>query len=233
MKIAVLGTGMVGRALAGKLSILGHDVVIGTRDIEQTLARTEPDAMGNVPFTEWQQNHSAVRLLSFADAAAHGEVVINATTGAISLAALEAAGAAKLAGKVLLDVALPLDLSEGLPPTLTVATDDSLAEQIQRAYPDARVVKTLNTVSAQVMVDPARVPGRHNIFVAGNDADAKQTVTDLLRQFGWADDVIVDLGDVRGARGAEQYARLYFQLATTMGTFDFNIAIQHAKKSTK
>ncbi|WP_333748645.1 NADPH-dependent F420 reductase [Streptomyces sp. IBSBF 2394] len=146
---------------------------------------TEPDAMGNVPFGQWQGEHQGVRLLTFADAAAHGDLVVNASPGAISLTVLEAAGATNLSGKVLWDIALPLDLSQGLPPTLTVANTDSLGEQIQRAYPDARVVKALTTVFAEVMVDPGGVPGEHNVFVAGEDSDAKATVTELIEQFGW------------------------------------------------
>jgi F420-dependent NADP oxidoreductase-like protein len=99
MKIGVLGTGMVGRALAGRPAGLDHDVVIGTRDVEQTLARTDPDAMGNPPYAEWQKGNQAVRLVPFAEAGAHGELIVNATSGAGALAALEAAGASNLSGK--------------------------------------------------------------------------------------------------------------------------------------
>ncbi|MFC9912881.1 NADPH-dependent F420 reductase [Streptomyces sp. NPDC059862] len=225
MKIAVLGTGMVGRAIADRLSTLGHDVVIGTRDVEQTLARTEPDWLGNVPFAQWHQAHHAVQLVSFSDAGAHGEVVVNATPGTVSLAALEAAGSANLAGKVILDVALPLDMSEGMPPLLAVANTDSLGEQIQRAFPEARVVKSLNTMLADTMVDPSRIPGQHNVFVAGDDGDAKATVKSLLNGFGWPDEAIIDLGGIRGARGTEMYARLLFELSAALGTYDFNLAI--------
>lgn len=229
MKVAVIGTGMVGRALAGRLAALGHEVVVGTRDVEKTLARTEPDAQGTPPYAQWQETQPEVRLVSFAQAGEHGEVVFNASNGNASLAALQAVGAENLAGKVLADVALALDLSEGMPPTLSIANDDSLGEQIQRAFPDARVVKTLNTVFAEVMVDPGRIPGRHNIFVAGDDEDAKATVRFLLGEFGWPADVIVDLGGIQGARGAEMYARLYFTLTGALGTWDLNIAIVRAQ----
>ncbi len=229
MKIAVIGTGMVGRNLAAGLHKAGHDVVIGTRDPQQTLARTEPDAMGTPAYPQWQQAHPGVRLLPLAEAGAHGEVIVNASAGAHSLAALEAVGAANLAGKVLLDLALPLDLSQGMPPTLLVANDDSLGEQIQRAFPDARVVKTLNTVFTDVMVDPARVPGEHTIFVAGEDPAAKDTVQRLLRDFGWPQTAIVDLGGIRAARGVEMYSRLYFDLVAVIGNFDFNIAVVRTK----
>lgn len=225
MKIAVLGTGMVGRALAGRLSGLGHDVVIGTRDVEQTLTHRGTGAMGTPPCADWQETNPAVRLMALPEAAGHGEVILNATNGQNSLAALQAAGEKNLAGKVLLDLALPLDLSQGMPPTLTIANTDSLGEQIQRTFPDARVVKSLNTVFWQVMIDPSRVPGEHTIFVAGNDPEAKKTVEGLLADFCWPDGSILDLGDITGARGAEMYARLYFTLVGALDTFELNIQV--------
>ncbi|KZX22319.1 NADPH-dependent F420 reductase [Rathayibacter tanaceti] len=228
MKIAIIGTGMVGRGLAERLDGLGHDVVIGTRDVASTLARTEPDAMGTPPYAQWQREHPAVRLLTLPGAGTHGDVIVNATNGQHALAALEGVGAEPLAGKVLLDLALPLDLSEGFPPTLTISNTDSLGEQIQRTYPDTRVVKSLNSVYYQVMVDPTRVPGPHSIFVAGNDTDAKHTVEGLLQEFGWPTESIIDLGDITGARGVEMYARLFFTLYNAFGTFDFNINVTRA-----
>jgi predicted dinucleotide-binding enzyme len=228
MKIAVIGTGMVGRALAGRLAGLGHDVVIGTRDVKQTLARTETDLMGSPPYAVWQQGHRTVRLLPLPDAGAHGEVIINATAGAVSLEALDAIGASNLAGKVLVDLAIPLDLSQGLPPKILYANTDSLGERIQRAFPDVRVVKTLNTVFFQVMIEPSRVPGRHSIFVSGEDRAAKETVRGLLRQFGWPAEAIIDLGGIEAARATEMYMQLYFLLHRSLGTFDFNIAVVRA-----
>jgi predicted dinucleotide-binding enzyme len=227
MRIAVLGTGMVGRALAGRLASLGHDLVIGTRDVSHTLARTDPDARGTPPYHQWQQTNPDVRLMTYADAGAHGDIIVNATAGAVSLAALEAVGPANLAGKVLVDVAEPLDRAPGRPPVLIVANTDSLGEQIQRTFPDTRVVKTLNTMFAEVMINPARVPGSHNVFLAGDDAAAKETVTDLLRQFGWPQESIMDLGGIQAARATEMYMPLYFTLSHVLGTFDFNIAIAH------
>jgi 8-hydroxy-5-deazaflavin:NADPH oxidoreductase len=225
MKITVLGTGMVGRALAGRLAELGHDVVIGTRDVGETLGRTDPDAMGNPPYGEWQQAHQAVRLVPFAEAGGHADLIVNATNGGGSLAALKAVGAADLAGKVIIDVANPLDFSMGRPPILSVCNTDSLGEQIQRAYPEARVVKTLNTMNAYVMVDPVRVPGRHDVFVAGDDQTAKETVKSLLGEFGWRDAQIIDLGGIRAARGTEMYLPLWLSLWGAVGSGDFNIAI--------
>jgi predicted dinucleotide-binding enzyme len=216
---------MVGRALAGRLGGLGHDVVIGTRDVERTLERADAGMFDTPPYREWQKANPEVRLLEFADAGAHAELVLNATSGEISLAALQSVGAANLAGKVLIDLALPLDFSEGMPPKLTVVNSDSLGEQIQRAFPDARVVKTLNTVFFDVMIDPARVPGKHNIFLAGEDDEAKDSARGFLEQFGWPRERMIDLGGIKSARATEMYMQLYFQLAHVLDTFDFNISV--------
>lgn len=232
MKITVLGTGLVGRLLAAKLDGLGHDVTIGTRDPQSTLAREEWGQTGDVdtsPYTHWQAEHPDIRLLPFAEAGAHGELVLNATGGAVALDALQQVGAENLSGKVLLDLALPLDFSTGFPPTLTVANTDSLGEQIQRAFPDANVVKSLTSVFCQVMVEPSRIPGEHSIFVAGDDPDAKQTVRGLLESFGWPAEKFLDLGDITGSRAVEMYSRLYFTLVGALGTFDFNIDVVRAR----
>lgn len=225
MNITVLGTGMVGRILAARLSELGHRVSIGTRDPEATMSRTDTDAMGTVPYQQWQAEHPRVRLLPFPQAGAEAEIVLNATHGAVALEALQAVGAQNLAGKVLLDLALPLDMSQGMPPTLTVANTDSLGEQVQRAFPEAKVVKSLTTVFCEVMVDPSRVPGEHSIFVAGDDADAKRAVEVILTQFGWPEGSIIDLGDISGSRAVEMYSRLFFTLAGRFDSFEFNINV--------
>lgn len=230
MKIAVLGTGTVGRTLAEKIDSLGHDVVVGTRDVEATLARTEPDRLGNPPFAQWQANHPGVRLVTFADAGRHAEAVINATSGAASLSVLRAVGADHLEQKILIDVANPLDFSTGWPPALSPANTDSLGEQIQRAFPGAKVVKTLNTVNARVMVDPARVPGRHTVFVAGNDSDAKESVTGLLEEFGWNRADVMDLGDLHAARGMEMYLLLWLFVRGVLNTSDFNVNVVSAAR---
>ncbi|MGP4669605.1 NADPH-dependent F420 reductase [Agrobacterium pusense] len=225
MKIAVLGTGMVGRALAERIGGLGHSVVIGTRDVAATMARIEAGPMGIVPFQEWHKEHPDIALVPFSAVGLHADLILNATYGAVSLAALEAVGREGLAGKVLVDLALPLDFSDGMPPKLLIANTDSLGEQIQRTYPETKVVKTLNTVFFKVMVEPDRIPGRHNLFIAGDDADAKSLVRNLLAEFGWAQDSVIDLGGIQGARAAEMYMQLYFTLAHRLDTFDFNIAV--------
>jgi predicted dinucleotide-binding enzyme len=217
MKIGVLGTGMVGNAVAGKLVELGHEVRMGSREAGNEKARAWADAAGERASEG-----------TFADAAAHGELVVNCTAGEHSLEALEQAGTDNLAGKVLLDVANPLDFSGGMPPTLGVANTDSLGERIQRAFPEARVVKSLNTMNCQVMVEPTRVPGEHDVFVCGDDERAKSDVAALLRSFGWASERIVDLGGIRSARGMEMYLPLWLSLYGTLGSGDFNIAVIRA-----
>jgi predicted dinucleotide-binding enzyme len=225
MRVGVLGTGMVGRAIAAKLSELGHEVLVGTRDPAATLAREEPDGYGNPPFRVWQAEHPGLGLGSFADAAAHGELVVNATAGDASLEALRLAGEANLDGKVLVDTANPLDFSRGMPPSLTVANTDSLGERIQRAFPAARVVKALNTVNALVMVNPGQLAGGgHTVFVCGDDPQAKALVTGLLTEgFGWRD--VLDLGDITAARGAEMLLPIWVRLLGVLQTPMFNFHV--------
>ena len=214
MKVAVLGTGTVGQTLAGKLVELGHEVMMGSRQKGNEKALAWVDAAG-----------SSASEGSFADAAAFGELVVNATAGAASLDALEASGAEALAGKVLLDVANALDFSGGMPPTLTVCNTDSLAEQIQRAFPDARVVKALNTVNARVMVDPSLVPGSHTVFVCGSDESAKREVVALLESFGWPAEDVMDLGELSAARATEMYLPLWLRLFGAAGTPHVNVKV--------
>ena len=229
MKIAVLGTGMVGQALAGKLSALGHDVAVGTRDVEATRARAEPDSLGTPSMSTWLESHPGVELESATQAAADADLIVNATNGAGSMPMLELAGEENLAGKVLVDVSNALDFSQGRPPFLSVANTDSLGEQIQRRFPQARVVKTLNTMNCQVMVDPSRVPGEHVVFVSGDDDGAKKQVTGLLESFGWPSARIRDLGDITSARGPEMYLALWLRLWGTVGSGDFNVAVVQAR----
>lgn len=223
MKIAVLGTGGVGRAIAGRFAELGHDITIGTRDPLSTLARTESDGMGNPPYSLWAGEHPGVRLATFPEAAAGAEVVVNATSGSASLEVLGAAGADNLSGKVLLDIANPLDFSAGMPPTLFVKDTDSLGEQIQRAFPAARVVKSLNTLNANLMVRPDLLPGGSSVFVSGDDADAKALVTTLLAELGHTD--VIDLGDLSTARGTEMLLPVWLRLMGALGTPMFNFKI--------
>jgi 8-hydroxy-5-deazaflavin:NADPH oxidoreductase len=212
MKIGVLGTGVAGQTLAAKFVAMGHEVMMGARaaDNEKVLGFAQ---------------RTGGRAGTFADAAAHGEMVLNCTRGDTSVAMLSALGK-ELEGKVLIDVANPLDFSNGFPPHLTVSNTDSLAEQIQRALPKTFVVKSLNTINSAVMVDPSRVPGHHTVFVSGNDQHAKGGVMDLLRSLGWQS--IIDLGDITSARAAEQLLPLWVRLLGVLGTADFNIAVMKA-----
>jgi predicted dinucleotide-binding enzyme len=202
MRIGVLGTGTVGRAISGKLEALGHDVRVGSR--------TAGDGA-----------------VLFADAAAHGEVVFNCTAGAGSLDALAAAGEQNLTGKLLVDVSNPLDFSSGGPALFTTSTE-SLGERIQAAFPEARVVKTLQTVNNSVMVDPASVPGDHVVFVCGNDDAAKEQARALLGEFGWPPARVIDLGDITAARGTEMYVMLWVRLMGVTGGASFNITVVSA-----
>jgi len=160
-----------------------------------------------------------------ADAAAFGEVIVNATSGAHALEALDRAGPAHLAGKIVIDVSNPLDFSRGFPPMLTVSNTDSLGEQIQRAFPDAHVVKTLNTVAAEVMVDPAGVPGGHTLFLCGNDPGSKAVVLALLGDLGWPSTDVLDLGDITACRGTEAYLLLWVRLFQATGTRLLNVRV--------
>lgn len=230
MKIGVFGTGMVGRTLSDKLGDIGHEVTIGTRNVDATLARTD----GDLSFSEWIENHPGIRLGSFGETARHGKLLINATAGTASLEVLNSAGKDNLAGKILVDLSNPLDFTGGFPPKLTVCNTDSLGEQIQRAYPELKVVKTLNTVTCYLMVDPGLVPGDHTIFVSGNDGNDKAAVAGYLTEwFGWKKENIIDLGDITTARGTEMllalWVRLYGKFQNPM--FNFHVVQGEAPRA--
>lgn len=213
MRFGVLGTGRVGRTIGSKLVELGHEVTLGARE------------RGNETAAGWAATAGAgAKAGSFADAAAAAEMIVSATNGEHAVEALEACGAPNLAGKVVLDVTNPLDTSAGFPPRILASSDDSLGEQIQRAFPDVRVVKTLNTMNCEVMVDPGLAPGGV-VFLSGNDAAAKRQAAQVLGQFGWAREDIVDLGDITAARGLEMYVQLWVRLMQTLDTGHFNIRL--------
>jgi predicted dinucleotide-binding enzyme len=228
MKIGVLGTGIVGRSHAARLTELGHDVIIGTRDVARSLGASNRDSMGNPPIREWLEQNPKVSIGSFSESANHGEVVIDAINGVHSLEALRSAGDNNLQGKVLMDISNPLDFSRGMPPSLTISNTDSLGEQIQRTFPRAKVVKTLNTVNAILQVDPRKlVEGDHHAFVSGNDADAKNSVVQMLKDYGWKD--VIDLGDITTARGPEMLLPIWVRLFGLLNTpmFNFKIVTEH------
>ncbi|MGH4031205.1 NADPH-dependent F420 reductase [Actinomycetota bacterium Odt1-20B] len=225
-KIAVLGTGGGGRAHAAKLAELGHEVFVGTRDVDATLARTEPDMMGNAPYKEWLADRPGVTLLPFGEAAAAADqVVINGIDGHNAVAALTGIADA-LSGKVLIDYAVPYVYNPelehpwptpwGVMPKLDPCDSDSLGEQIQRSLPGVRVVKSFVTQEQETVVDPRAVGGGdHTMFVAGEDADAKKAVTELLTAYGWSD--VLDLGGIVGSRGMEMYAGMHSAIGFALG----------------
>jgi len=204
---------MVGNTIATKLVQLGHEVKMGSR------------TAGNEKAVQWAKaNGAKASNGTFAEAAEFGEIIFNCTAGSASLEALKLAGAKNLKGKILVDISNPLDFSKGMPPTLTVCNTDSIGEQIQRTFPDAKVVKTLNTISHTLMVTPQIVPGLHDIFMSGNDAKAKAKVHEIMTEwFGWKS--VIDLGDITTARGTEMYLALWLRLLAVNQTRNFNIRI--------
>ncbi len=213
MKIGVLGTGMVGNVIASKLVQLGHEVKMGSRTAD------------NMKAAEWVKTvGSKASQGTFSQAAQFGEIVFNCTHGMASLEVLHLAGAANLKGKILVDIANPLDFSKGMPPSLSVCNTDSLAEQIQRAFPETKVVKALNTVNCSLMVNPSLVKGEHDIFVSGNDAQAKAKVTDILKNwFGWK--TVIDLGDITSARATEMILPIWVRLMGIFQSPNFNFKV--------
>ncbi|MFH1750281.1 MAG: NAD(P)-binding domain-containing protein [Candidatus Micrarchaeota archaeon] len=226
MKIGILGTGPVGQAHAARLVGMGHDVMVGTRSPHKTIANKEKDAMGRGSFGTWYESNRKVKVGTFADCAMHGELLINATLGQHSIEALRSAGS-EIDRKIVIDISNPLDFSKGMPPTLTVCNTDSLGEQIQKAFPKAKIVKSLNTLSAPLQVDPHLMAGGdHHIFVCGNDPEAKQEVISFLkREYGWEN--ILDLGDIKSSRGVEMILPLWINLWGALKTpmFNFKLAM--------
>lgn len=215
MKIGVLGTGMVGETIGAKLVARGHEVMIGSRSAtsEKALAWVKSTGKGASAGT-------------FADAAVHGELIFLCTKGEATVDVVAGVGDERLAGKVLIDVTNPLDFSKGMPPTLFICNDDSLGERVQKAAPRARVVKSLNTMNAKLMVDASRLKGDHSVFVSGNDKDAKNAVAKLLSEdFGWKPANIIDVGDITTSRGTESLLPLWIRLWGAFGNPDFNFHI--------
>jgi len=217
MRIGILGTGVVGRTIADGFARTGHDVMIGTRDVEALMARPEPDERGTSSFASWHAEHAAIDVGTFANTGEHAELLVNSTLGVASVDALAAAGSADADGRIVIDTSNPLDFSAGFPPSLFVGNTDSLAEQLQRAFPNARLVKAWNTMTAALMTDPsALADGDHTIPICGNNEDAKARVTELLRGFGWED--VLDIGDLTGARAMEAYVTLWVRLYSAAGS---------------
>jgi 8-hydroxy-5-deazaflavin:NADPH oxidoreductase len=226
MKIAILGTGMVGQGLALALQAKSHEVMIGTRDVAASLANTQPSAYGMPSFGVWHKDHKGIRVATFAEAAQFGDLLINASNGGAALQVLSLAKLDTVGNKVLIDVSNDLDASKGMPP-MSRSSDVAgagLGERIQAAYPSLRVVKTLNTMNVQIMVNPASVPGDSTVFMSGNDVQAKKIVEEILQSFGWKD--ILDLGDISSSRSVEMLLPVWLRAMGVIGhaTFNFKIA---------
>jgi 8-hydroxy-5-deazaflavin:NADPH oxidoreductase len=221
MKIGIIGSGVVAQTLGSKLVELAHDVVLGTRDPK----KIDEKKLFASTLREWlDQIKNRAKLATFAEAAAHGEILINATSGTVSLDALKLAAADEVGSKILIDAANELDHSKGMPPAVLASQERCLAEKIQATFPNLKVVKTLNTVGAPVMVNPKAVGGGdHTVFVSGNDAEAKAQVTTLLRSFGWSD--VLDLGDIGSARGPEMYMAMWIRLWGATQTGMLNVKV--------
>jgi predicted dinucleotide-binding enzyme len=228
MNIAILGTGTVGQTLSSKLLELGHKVVMGTRNVAETKAKTTKDGYGNPGIGEWIKKNTGVKLATFAEAIAFGQLVINATQGGKSIEALKAGNPGDLDGKIIVDIANPLDFSSGMPPVLMpeLCNTTSLGEEIQKAFPQSYVVKTLNTMWCGLMVNPSMVGGGdHHNFLCGNNPEAKLEVRKLLSQFGWNEDNLMDLGDITSARGTELILPIWLRVMSVKhnGAFNFKV----------
>ena len=213
MNIGIFGTGTVGTTIGSKLVHLGNKVKMGS------------STSGNEKAVAWvKENGNNALQGTFEDAAAFGEIIFNCTSGQGSLEALKSAGEKNLSGKILIDIANPLDFSKGMPPSLTVCNTDSLGEQIQRAFPNTKVVKTLNTVNCKIMVDASLLPGDHDMFICGNDSTAKNTITDILKNwFRWKS--VIDLGDITNARATEMLLPIWVRLFGIFQSPNFNFRI--------
>ena len=214
MQIGILGSGVTGQTVGSKLIQLGHEVLLGSRQ------------EANPKLVVWAKEEASQHALygTFRDAAKFGEIVFNCTKGSASIDALMAAGAENLKGKILIDTANPYDVDSADIWTLTICNDDSLAEEIQRLFPDTKVVKTLNTVNANVMVAPEKLQEKTSVFVSGDDIEAKATVVRILKDwFGWKD--VIDLGGIITARSVEMYIMLWHSLRTVVPASRFNIKV--------
>ena len=224
MKIGIIGSGVVAQTLGAKLIELGHDVVLGTRDPAKL------DEKKNMAGTlrEWlakvNKANKKGKVATFQEAAAHGDLLFSATHGQASIEALKLAAADKVGTKVLIDTGNELDFSKGRPPGALASQDNCLGEKIQAAFPNLKVVKSLNTIGAAVMVAPqALAGGEHTVFVSGNDVPAKAAAAELLKSFGWKD--VLDLGDISSARGPEMYMAMWLRLWGATGTGMLNVKV--------
>lgn len=218
MKLAILGTGGVGQAFATRLTGLGHEVCLGTRDVATTQTK----------LADFFKTNPKVALKTFNEAAAFGELVIHVSKGVNAIDVIKLAGASNLKGKILIDITNPLDFSKGMPPSLIpeLSNTNSLGEEIQKMLPDTHVVKTLNTMWNGLMLNPAMINnGDHVNYICGNNKEAKLKVIDLLKTFGWKEESILDIGDITSARATEATLPIWLRVygAKQSGAFNFKI----------
>lgn len=226
MEIAILGTGAVGQTMSEKLTQLGHKVYMGTRNVSESLSKTQPDEWGTPGIGSYIKDHQQIQLLTFKEAVEKGkDLIVFGMNGQAAFDCLESVGEELLNGKTMIDISNPLDFSTGFPPTLTICNTESLGEKIQNAFPGLRVVKTLNTVSSPIMANPHLIKGDHSVFISGNDEKAKSEVKDLLNHLGWENKNIIDLGDITTARGTEMLLPLFIGLIGKFQSPMFNINI--------
>lgn len=197
MKIGILGTGIVGKTLASKLFELKHEIMIGTRNVSDTLAKTDKDMMGGPSFKDWHASNSQIKIGTFTETSKFGEIIILATHGLATIKAIDDAGTEYFNNKIVIDTTNPLDFSQGMPPKFAAVLGNSLGEQIQKHIPRSKVVKAFNTVNAFVMINPKREEGNPDFFIAGNDDGAKNFVTEIAKELGWKR--IIDIGDISSA----------------------------------
>lgn len=226
MRIAILGTGNVGQTFAEKFISLGHEVVMGTRDVGHTLERVDKD--GKPLFAEWHSKNVKVVLKTFKEVVQECELIVNALQGGATISAIQSCNSADFDNKIFIDIANPLDFSQGFPPSLLpdLCNTNSLGEEIQKELPNAKIVKTLNTMWCGLMVNPKLINnGDHLNYICGNDTESKSKVLELLLSFGWAAENILDLGDIKNARATESVLLIWTRIfgATQNGAFNFKL----------
>jgi len=228
MKAGIFGTGNVGQTIASKLVSLGYEVMIGTRDVNEARSRTATDNYGGPGFGTWLLSNPKIKLGTFAETASFGDLLVNATSGSGSVKAFKSAKTDDLKNKVVIDIANPLDFSKGMPPSLipSLSNTNSLGEELQKEFPQAKIVKTLNTMWCGLMVNPGMIGGGNHVnYLCGNDNEAKQKVKELLIKMGWKEDSLLDLGDITNSRGTEAVLLIWLRVwgKTGTGAFNFNI----------
>lgn len=227
-KIGILGTGGVSQNLAAKFIKLNYEVMMGTRNVDEKMSSDAKDRYGNPPFKVWYSANRNIKIGTFAETAGFGEIIINATKGSESVSTLKSLDLKLFKGKILIDVSNPLDFSFGMPPRLIpeLCNVNSLGEEVQKIFPAARVVKSFNTMSSDLMVNPGLINGGdHNIFICGNDTEAKGRVKEILISFGWSEVNILDLGDITASRATEMYLPFWLRIAGALKSGAINLKI--------